>query len=679
VSELFRPAGSKLTMQIRAIALVILCGSLLAAQPAVPTTPAGRVLTAWLSAFNAGDVAALQVFDATYRPDAPPITVTQRLRTNTGGFTLVRIERSTSTSLTALLEENDARRLARLELEVTDDEKPIVMSSTLRVVTRTSETPLTRLTEPQTISAVAAKLDEQLKDDRFAGAVLIGHRGRIVFEKAVGLSNREAKTANTLDTRFRNGSMNKMFTATAVMQLVEAGKLSLDDSVGKIMLDYPNAEVARRVTIRHLLGHTGGTGDFFGPEFMKNRLTLRTHADYVALFGVRAPLFEPGAEYRYSNYGMILLGAIIERVTKTSYFDHVRTAVFEPAGMRSTGSLPESETVPNRSTGYMLAQDAWVPNTDTLPWSGTAAGGGYSTVGDFFRFGTALQSGKLISNASLTQMITPGINANYGFGMFLSGEGPTRFFGHSGGAPGQNGDLRIYPESGYVIVALSNLDPPAASRMVDFIAARLPLATRTKPATAIIIDDFESGTLAGWTLDRRGTGSWFTYQNGRQAPDPKQSNGFVPFNMPNPPQGKVAAVADAPGPGMQMMYRDIKVEAPLMLELTVFYTNSNDGLSGYSSPFVTPRTLAINGPPNQQFRIDLLSPTAAADSMADGDLRATVFDVRPSDPARRGPTAVRFDLSPWMGQTVRLRIASGGNQAPLRSGIDNVRLIPIER
>lgn len=665
-------------MRIRVIALVIVLGSLVSAQPSVPTTPAGKVLTAWLSALNSGDVAALQVFDATYRPDAPPVAVTQRLRANTGGFTLLRIERSTPTSLTALLEENDARRLARLDLEVTDDDRPIVVSSTLRVVTRTSETPLTRLTEALTLSAVAAKMDERLQDDRFAGAVLIGHRGRIVFARAVGLANREAGIANTLDTRFRNGSMNKMFTATAVMQLVEAGKLSLDDTVGTIMPDYPNAEVARMVTIRHLLGHTGGTGDFFGPEFQKNRLTLRTHADYVALFGVRAPLFEPGAEYRYSNYGMILLGAIIERVTGTSYFDHVRTAVFERAGMRSTGSLPESEAVPDRSTGYMLSRDAWVPNTDTLPWSGTAAGGGYSTVGDFFRFATALQSGSLISNASLTRMITPGINANYGFGMFLSGEGPTRFFGHSGGAPGQNGDLRIYPESGYVIVVLSNLDPPAASRMADFIAARLPLAT-TKPAPAITIDDFESGTLAGWTLERRGTGSWFTYQNGRQPPDPKQSNGFVPFNMPNAPQGKVAAVADAQGPGMQMMYRDIKVDGPVMLELTVFYTNGHDGLSGYSSPFFTPRTLAIDGPPNQQFRIDLLSPAAAADSMADADLRATVFDVRPGDPSRRAPTAVRLDLSPWVGQTVRLRIASAGNQTPLRSGVDNVRLIPIER
>src|SRR5918996_6483970 len=110
--------------------------------------------------------------------------------------------------------------------------------------------------------------------------------------------------------------------------------------------------------------------------------------------------------------------------------------------MKSTGSLPETDTVPDRSTGYMRRNDTWVPNTDTLPWSGTSAGGGYSTVGDLFRFAEALQSGKLVSKASLTQMIAPGINAQYGFGMSLAGDGVTRSFGHGGGAPGQNGDLR---------------------------------------------------------------------------------------------------------------------------------------------------------------------------------------------------------------------------------------------
>ena len=414
------------------------------------------------------------------------------------------------------------------------------------------------------------------------------------------------------------------------------------------------------------------------PEFLKNQSSLKTHGDYVAMFGNRPPLFEPGTQYRYSNYGMVLLGAIMERVTGQSYFDYVRTKVFEPAGMRSTGSLPEVDAVPNRSSGYTRRNEAWAPNTDTLPWRGTAAGGGYSTAGDFFRLAEALQSGKLVSKASLAQMITPVVIPDYGFGMHLRGEGATRNFGNGGGAPGQNAELRIYPESGYVLVALSNLDPPAAAKMVDFIAARLPLGAAA-PRSAAIVDDFESGTLAGWKLNRRGDGNWFIYQDGRHPPDPQQSNTFLPFQMPNPPQGKFAAVSDSRGPGSQVMYRDIKLDGPMMLEVTIFYSNGIDGLSGYSGRFVSPRTLAVDKGPNQQFRVDLLAPTAVADSMADGDIRTTVFETRPDDPARRGPTPIRYDLSPWAGQTVRLRVATVLNQGLMRTGIDNVRLIPIDR
>ena len=666
-------------MLIRIVAIVVCCGSVALAQPAVPSTPAGRVFTAWLSAFNAADRAAIQAFDAAHRPDAPPPAQTLRFRSDTGGFTLLRVERSTPTALVALLEERDSRRLARLELEVSTDAQPTVVSSTLRSAPRPADLALVRLSESETLAAVAARVDELAARDQFSGAVLVGRRGKVLWQKAVGLANRDSRTPNTLETQFRNGSMNKMFTATAALQLIEAGKLSLDDTVGKVLPDYPNKDIATKVTIRHLLTHTGGTGDFFGPLFEKNRLTLKTHGDYVALFGARAPLHEPGAEFRYSNYGMLLLGAIIERVSGMSYFDFVRTSVYERAGMRFTGSLPETETLPNRSSGYMRRSDAWVANTDTLPWSGTSAGGGYSTVGDFFRFAEALQSGVLISKASFEQMTTPHRN-QYGFGMTIRGEGALRTFGHGGGAPGQNGELRVYPESGYVVVVLSNYDPPAASRLAEFIEVRLPLAVPSGAVRSpVVVDDFESGSLNAWTIDQRGSGNWFVYQDGRQAPDPKQSDPFVPFHMPNPPQGKFATVADTNGPGTRILYRDLKLDDRYLLELTVFYTNGFDGLSGYSNRFVTPRTLALNAGPNQQFRVDLLNPTAAVDSMADADIRATVFETQPGAPPRRSPAPVTLDLSRWEGQTLRLRIATADNQGPMRAGVDNIRLIPLAR
>lgn len=147
--------------------------------------------------------------------------------------------------------------------------------------------------------------------------------------------------------------------------------------------------------------------------------------------------------------------------------------------MKATGSLPETTRVEKRANGYMedrRKQGAWIPNTEMLPWRGTAAGGGYSTVGDLLRFAEALQSGKLISKAMLAEA-TRKQARDYGYGFGSRGEGKWQWFGHNGGAPGMNGELQIYPQQGYVLIALSNVDPPAASRMADFISARLPEAS----------------------------------------------------------------------------------------------------------------------------------------------------------------------------------------------------------
>ncbi len=121
----------------------------------------------------------------------------------------------------------------------------------------------------------------------------------------------------------------------------------------------------------------------------------------------------------------------------------------------------------------MKGQGGWVPNTDTLPWRGTSAGGGYSTAGDLLRFAQALEGGKLISKASLAAATTP-FKEHYGYGFGIQGEGAFRTYGHGGGAPGMNGELDIFPQSGTVVIGLSNLDPPAASRLVEFFALRMP-------------------------------------------------------------------------------------------------------------------------------------------------------------------------------------------------------------
>ena len=326
------------------------------------------------------------------------------------------------------------------------------------------------LSEADAMAALATVADEAAKGDRFSGAILVARNGKILLERAWGRADREKGTMTSVETRLRLGSMNKMFTALAVLQLIEAGKLALSDPILQYLPDYPNRDLASKVTVRNLLTHTGGTGDIFGQAFDKNRLGLKEHGDYVKLYGSRDQI--PDGLFRYSNYGYVLLGVLIEKVSGMSYYDYVEKNIFAPAGMASTGSLPEVEPVPNRATGYMRWQGIWVPNVHTLPWRGTAAGGGYSTVGDLLRFAQALEAGKLLSKAMVaeaTRMQEP----PYGYGFFPRGEGPLRHYGHAGGAPGMNGELRVYPESGYVIAALSNLDPPSAEMMVAFVAVKM--------------------------------------------------------------------------------------------------------------------------------------------------------------------------------------------------------------
>lgn len=330
-----------------------------------------------------------------------------------------------------------------------------------------------RTTEADAVAALSARAEDRARAGEFSGAVLVARHGKVLLQDAWGRADRKSGTPNTVRTKFRIGSMNKMFTAVATLQLVEAGKLALTDPIGKHLRDYPNRELASKVTVRHLLTHTGGTGDIFGPDYDENRLKLRDHGDYVDLYGSRPLGFEPGSRWEYSNYGFVLLGALIEAVSGVSYYDYVREHVFRPAGMSSTDSLPESEDVPGRAVGYTGPRGSRVPNSNWLPWRGMAAGGGYSTVGDLLRFARALSSGTLISKATLAKATSPQ-RQGYGFGFVVGGQRPSPHYGHSGGAPGMNGELQIFPKLGYVVVSLSNLDPPAASRLVTDFVDRMP-------------------------------------------------------------------------------------------------------------------------------------------------------------------------------------------------------------
>ena len=202
---------------------------------------------------------------------------------------------------------------------------------------------LHRMTQADALKALAARADRLAGADEFSGAVLLAKDGRVLFSRAYGLADRKRRIPNTVRTRFRIGSMNKMLTAVAILQLVEAGKVKLTAPLGTYLRDYPNRDVATKVTIDHLLTHTGGTGDIFGPDFDAHRKQLRAHVDYVKLYGKRGLEFEPGSRWAYSNYGFILLGVVIEKVTGQSYYDYVQAHIHAPAGMTRSGSLPEHQ------------------------------------------------------------------------------------------------------------------------------------------------------------------------------------------------------------------------------------------------------------------------------------------------------------------------------------------------
>jgi CubicO group peptidase (beta-lactamase class C family) len=402
-----------------------------------------------------------------------------QLSQRTGGFNLRKVEESSATKIVAVVQERSSDTFAQITLEVAPDPPHNIVHFQGQPIPRPAEFDVPHLTEQQLI----AELRKKLEAESFSGAVLVAKNGQPILAAAYGLADREKNTPNTLATRFNDGSMNKMFTAVAILQLAQAGKIDLTAPIGKYLPDYPNSDVASKVTVRHLLTHTGGTGDFFGPEFQKHRDEMRTLDDYIKLLGTRGLAFEPGAKWEYSNYGFLLLGVIVERVSGQSYYDYVREHIYKPAGMSATASEPRNAPVAPQAIGYTKAgpngpPSESHPNTDMLPYRGTSAGGGYSTVEDLLKFAMALQEYKLL-NAKYTEMATTAqvqtpMDSGYGYGFTVRNFNGISCYGHNGGGFGINGELEICPSNGYVVAVLANADPPAAERVANFAIDRLP-------------------------------------------------------------------------------------------------------------------------------------------------------------------------------------------------------------
>jgi len=322
------------------------------------------------------------------------------------------------------------------------------------------------------VAGVAALVGNLIETDQFSGVVLIADGDRVVWEAAGGLADRDAGVANSMDTRFNLGSLNKMFTAVAVLQLMEEDLLTLEGTVVEYLPDYPNREVAEQVTVEQLLTHTSGLGDVFTEEFNADPHTYRATEDYLPLFADEPLQFTPGERFAYSNAGYVVLGLIIERLSGLSYADYVATEIFEPAGMLSAGMFDVEEEAADMAVGY-TTQDirgyetgVLQANTSMMPGRGFAAGGGYATAGDLLRFRNALVAHRLLSSASVDLLLTGRVevreHVRYAFGFLDRIQAGQRVVGHTGGAPGIRAFFNVYLESGYTVVVLSNSDNDCA-------------------------------------------------------------------------------------------------------------------------------------------------------------------------------------------------------------------------
>lgn len=430
--------------------------ALLAISGAAHAEPATTQFENWLAAFNTGDKATIQKFYGEHLGDADALTA-RNMRAETCGFDLARVEDKSDESFRALLVQRCFPALFRLSFSVATDGKTLEKFNLQPFA----------MPGARALAATHDIAQRLAASDAFAGSIIVAQDGQAPWTYSVGTFSRDDARHIMADTPMFLASAGKMFTAVSIFQLVEKGKVALDAPLSRYVPDYPNKDMAE-VTIRQLLGHRGGTGEdgVLQREDTANRGWVRTINDYIKLNGNRPPAFAPGSKFDYSNYGFILLGAVIERVSGQTYQDYVQQHIFGPAGM-THASFPDLQHITDVPVGYSTffeAEPKPIASTAVLPWRGSSAGGGVASATDMLRFFTALRSNTLLSAKSLTMATEPNEKGWYGLG-FVTSAGKHPVWGHGGFGYGMSVAAQRFPNDRTTFICVAIRDG-ACDRMI---------------------------------------------------------------------------------------------------------------------------------------------------------------------------------------------------------------------
>ncbi len=311
-------------------------------------------------------------------------------------------------------------------------------------------------------AAVDQYLQAEMQKRHIPGlALLVARDGKIIRVQGYGFANLELQVPVKPETIFQSGSMGKQFTATAVMMLVEEGKVGLDDPLTKY---FPGAPAAwKQVTVRNLLSHTAGFGDY--PQKFNFRRDYSEGQLLKIVEGI--PLaYPPGTKWAYSNLGFLTLGILIHHVSGEFYGDFLQQRIFEPLGMSTTRIISESDIIPNRAAGYLWVKGKWQNQEWVSPTLNTTADGSlYFTILDLAKWDAALYTEKLLPRSSLDQMWTVARlsdgkpnSGHYGFGWFINRVHGHRVIEHEGQWQGFNTNISRYVDERLTVVVLTNLD-----------------------------------------------------------------------------------------------------------------------------------------------------------------------------------------------------------------------------